>query len=183
MKDGSTISFKDYYEKRYGLQVKDLKQPLLISMPKDKDRRRGDMQAVKIIPEFTQMTGLTDEQRANFKMTQVNDQLKPFNHLSIEGCALQALSAYTRMVPSKRIEALQKFARRMTTVPEVRCEWEKWGLKLDPTPKQLKGRLLNPEVIYLKKEFNYRSQNADWTNGNDITACLYFRTLLQILPL
>ena len=29
------------------------------------------MKAVKIIPEFTQMTGLTDEQRTNYKMTQV----------------------------------------------------------------------------------------------------------------
>ena len=53
------------------MTVKDLDQPLLISMPKDKDKRRGDMKAVKIIPEFAQMTGFTEAQRNNYKMMNV----------------------------------------------------------------------------------------------------------------
>jgi hypothetical protein len=48
-----------------------MNQPMLISMPKDKDKRRGDLQAVKIIPELTHMTGITDEQRANYQMMNV----------------------------------------------------------------------------------------------------------------
>ena len=66
-----TTSFADYYKDRYNMTVKDLGQPLLISMPKDKDKRRGDMKAVKIIPEFAQMTGFTEQQRNNYKMMNV----------------------------------------------------------------------------------------------------------------
>ena len=72
-KDGSKVSFKDYYKERYNIDVRELKQPLLISMPKDKDKRRGDLQAVKIIPELTQMTGFTDQQRQNYKMMNVRN--------------------------------------------------------------------------------------------------------------
>lgn len=70
-KDGSRISFKDYYQERYNITVRNLNQPMLISMPKDKDKRRGDLSAVKIIPELTHMTGITDEQRANYQMMNV----------------------------------------------------------------------------------------------------------------
>ena len=69
--DGSSQTFAEYFKERYNLSVKDMKQPLLISMPKDKDKRRGDMKAVKMIPEFTQMTGFTEQQRNNFKMMNV----------------------------------------------------------------------------------------------------------------
>lgn len=72
-KDGSKVSFKDYYKERYNIDVRELTQPLLISMPKDKDKRRGDLQAVKIIPELTQMTGFTDQQRQNYKMMNVRN--------------------------------------------------------------------------------------------------------------
>ena len=53
--------------------MRNINQPMLISMPKDKDKRRGDLQAVKIIPELTHMTGITDEQRANYQMMNVSD--------------------------------------------------------------------------------------------------------------
>ena len=72
-KDGSKVSFKDYYQERYNITVNNMNQPMLISMPKDKDKRRGDLQAVKIIPELTHMTGITDEQRANYQMMNVSD--------------------------------------------------------------------------------------------------------------
>ena len=61
-----------YYKERYNIDVREKQQPLLISMPKDKDKRRGDLQAVKIIPELTQMTGFTDQQRQNYKMMNVS---------------------------------------------------------------------------------------------------------------
>ena len=35
-KDGSKISFAQYYKERYNLEVREKAQPMLISMPKDK---------------------------------------------------------------------------------------------------------------------------------------------------
>ena len=50
-------------------------------MPKDKDKRRGDLKAVKIIPELTQMTGFTDQQRQNYKMMNVSAEQS--HHLTV----------------------------------------------------------------------------------------------------
>ena len=40
-KDGSSISFAQYYKERYNIAISNMSQPMLISMPKDKDKRRG----------------------------------------------------------------------------------------------------------------------------------------------
>lgn len=72
------------------------------------------------------------------------------------------------MAPNKRVEAIQKFSRRMTSVSKVVEEFEKWGMQLDPSIKTLKGRLLPPEKIYLKTEYTYHSSNADWGNSKFI---------------
>ena len=56
------ISFKDYYKQTYGVNIGDDNQPLVIS----KNRKTG--QEIALIPELCQMTGLTDQQRANFNL-------------------------------------------------------------------------------------------------------------------
>ena len=72
------------------------------------------------------------------------------------------------MAPNKRVEAIQKFSTRMTSVSEVIDELEKWGMKLNSNIKTLKGRLLAPEKIFLKTEYTYHSRNADWGNSKYI---------------
>ena len=70
-KDGTKISFLEYYQNRYGLRITDHKQPLIVSMPKLADQRRGFDQPIILIPELCNMTGLSDEQRADFKLMKV----------------------------------------------------------------------------------------------------------------
>ena len=72
------------------------------------------------------------------------------------------------MAPNKRVEAIQKFSTRMTSVSEVIDELEKWGMVLNSNIKTLKGRLLAPEKIFLKTEYTYHSRNADWGNSKYI---------------
>ena len=75
MKDGSKISFVDFYKQRYKLTIKDSAQPLLVSMPKLADQRRGFTEARLLVPELCYMTGLSDEQRANFKLMKARGSL------------------------------------------------------------------------------------------------------------
>lgn len=63
----------DYYKEKYGLTIKDPKQPLLVSLPKAADIRRGNTKPLKLVPELCSMTGLSDEQRANFKLMKVSE--------------------------------------------------------------------------------------------------------------
>ena len=55
--DGSEISFKEYYEAAYDYKVKDDKQPLLISRPKEKDKKRGMSGPILLLPECCSITG------------------------------------------------------------------------------------------------------------------------------
>lgn len=61
-KDGTKISFKDYFSKQYQLTIKDNNQPLLVVKDKRTDRE------IYLIPELCEMTGLTDQHRADFRL-------------------------------------------------------------------------------------------------------------------
>lgn len=55
-------TFKEYYEKHYGLKIKDHDQYLMIAENKKKPN-----QLIYLIPELLQPTGLTPEMRKDYK--------------------------------------------------------------------------------------------------------------------
>jgi len=69
LEDGSTMSFKTYYEDKSDCIISD-DQPLLMSQPKMKEG------PVYLIPELCNMTGLSEEQRANFQLTKDTEEYK-----------------------------------------------------------------------------------------------------------
>ena len=123
-RDGSEITYIQYYQERFGIKITDLKQPLIVSMPtKQEQRKWGRTDPVYLvsyhynsvtlfyqssdripriplailkptkcrfvafysiisicdghifffqIPEICNMTGLSDDQRANFKLMAVS---------------------------------------------------------------------------------------------------------------
>jgi aubergine len=77
-RNGEKIAYEKYYKDKYELQLRDKKQPLLMALPKDKDKRGGVTGPVFLIPEFCYMTGLSDAQRGNFGlMKDVGDITRP----------------------------------------------------------------------------------------------------------
>ena len=62
MKDETEISFAQYYQKQYNISIKEPNQPLLIS----RNERTGT--EIALLPELCEMTGLTDQHRANFNL-------------------------------------------------------------------------------------------------------------------
>lgn len=61
-KNGTQVSYAEYYKTRYNESIKDSNQPLLIN----KDRKTGV--EIALIPELCQLTGLTDVMRADFRL-------------------------------------------------------------------------------------------------------------------
>jgi len=61
-KEGTQVSYSQYYKTRYNENVSDPNQPLLIN----KDRKTGN--EVALIPELCNLTGLTDTMRADFRL-------------------------------------------------------------------------------------------------------------------
>ena len=71
-KTGDKLSLVQYYAGKYNKTLRDLKQPLIISVPPLREQRSGNNTGpLYLVPELCNMTGLSDEQRANFKLMQV----------------------------------------------------------------------------------------------------------------
>ena len=61
-REGTQVSYSQYYKEKYQEAINDTNQPLLIN----KDRRTGV--EIALIPELCQLTGLTDAMRADFRL-------------------------------------------------------------------------------------------------------------------
>ena len=66
------MTLVEYYKERYKIKIEDPGQPLLISNPDARMRRQGITEPIKLVPELCNMTGLSDEQRADFKLMKVS---------------------------------------------------------------------------------------------------------------
>merc|ERR1719322_1072755 len=121
-----------------------MKQPLMTCLPSKKEMRAGQGPTIPI-PELCNMTGLSDDQRANFNL-------------------MKDMGAYTRQDPKKKAAALAKFAQDAVANPETRKLLADWKLSFNQELVKFRARLLKPETILGKgnSSFNYKSENADW---------------------
>ncbi|CAG4918650.1 unnamed protein product [Colias eurytheme] len=143
MKD-ETISYLDYYNKKYNIRISDPNQPLLISRSKPRDIRAGMPELVYLIPELCRQTGLSDEMRNNFQL-------------------MRSLAVHTKIGPDVRIQKLMQFNRRLTQTKEVVQELGSWSLRLSNDLVRFKGRQLPPENIVQGGNARYRA--GDTTEG------------------
>lgn len=74
---------------------------MLVSRPKKRDFHRGQTGPVLLVPEFCQMTGLTDEMRGNFQL-------------------MKSLTGYLHVSPDRRVEAVKRFMQRLKAAHGVR---------------------------------------------------------------
>ena len=106
---GTETTIAEYYKKRYNIVIKDLKQPLLVSNPNARQRRAGITEPIKLVPELCHMTGLSDEQRADFKL-------------------MKAVNGVTLGDPKNRVLQLNKFSQRVTSNENIKKELLEWDM-------------------------------------------------------
>ena len=102
---------------------------------------------IYLVPELCFMTGLSDEQRANFQL-------------------MKALGEHTRQDPKTRTKTLMKFHERMSSTPDIKADLSAWNLELSPKMETIDARTLAPEDILGQgsTKAQYKSDNADWGN-------------------
>jgi len=144
MKDRE-VTYLQYYEEKYNKKITDPQQPLIVSMPKVREMRQGQGPTgpVFLIPELCNMTGLSDQQRADFQL-------------------MKAMGDYTRQDPVKRTATLKTFAKRLEEC--AGAEMGEWNLKIDRELVKFKSRTLKPVDILGKgsAKATYTVDNADW---------------------
>lgn len=64
-------TYVEYYRTNYSLEIRDVKQPLLISHSERRisGQKEKETTTLCLIPELCYLTGLTDQQRADFKVS------------------------------------------------------------------------------------------------------------------
>ncbi|XP_076233645.1 aubergine isoform X2 [Calliopsis andreniformis] len=145
LRNGESISYKDYYFNKYQIRIRNDTQPMLVTRLKPKERRAGQAELVYLVPELCRATGLTDSMRDNF-------------HL------MNALAQHTRVAPRSRIDKLLHFNRRLRSVPTIVQELNDWNLKLDDKLVNVQGRILQPErIVFGRSQTASAGDFANWT--------------------
>ena len=106
---GESLSLVQYYADKYGKTLRDLQQPLIISVPPLREQRAGNTGPLYLVPELCNMTGLSEEQRANFKL-------------------MTDLGRITRQGPAERSQTLAKFSNRLNSNAAIKEELNSWNL-------------------------------------------------------
>ncbi|XP_025207261.1 piwi-like protein Siwi isoform X1 [Melanaphis sacchari] len=144
-KDGSKISYIQYYKEKYNLTIRGGRQPMLISKNKRSIRQFGiEDTLVYLVPELCVMTGITDAMRNNFTL-------------------MKDMATYTRINPRERTERLTNFANRLLNTPKSVAELKNWNLTLSNRLVELTARTLQPETIQSRTNKYNGGNEADWT--------------------
>uniref|UniRef100_T1IRX2 Uncharacterized protein n=1 Tax=Strigamia maritima TaxID=126957 RepID=T1IRX2_STRMM len=141
-KRGNQITYIDYMKQHYNLSVGNPEQSLLMSKPKAKDLKRGDVTIKYLIPEFCVVTG------ADFN-------------------AMRELANHTRVPPDDRVAKLTHFMKRINTDPRVIEDMKNWCFKFSDNLVTINGRNLGCENIIMtadpnSKGFGYNIKH-DWS--------------------
>lgn len=153
IKDGKKESYAHYYERRYRLNVRDRKQPLLVVKPKARNIRGGQDQLILLVPELCRATGITDQMRNNFQL-------------------MRDMAEHTRLSPRENVQRLNTFNSRLQENHAALRNFNQNRMKLDRQLVQFPGRKLKQEVVIFgnEKVFDLRDANADWTRELQINS-------------
>ena len=154
-KAGERVSLVKYYADKYKKSIRDLRQPLIISVPKLSEQRQTGQNTgpLYLVPELCYMTGLSEEQRANFKL-------------------MADLGKITRQGPEERSKTLKKFSNRLNSNANIREELEGWNLAFSKELVEVRFYFVNHFISYIQLFLNFFSSGAEswslsryWTVG------------------
>jgi len=128
LKSGESVTFRQYYQKQYGIAIKSNKPGLLVNIPK---KLASTKQPTILIPELCHMTGYTDDMRA-------------------DGRLMKALATRTRLRPSVRAGEIMSLVNKILSTEDVKKEMSAMPLQLTGKPSEVKARVLGPFDIEMR---------------------------------
>lgn len=146
MRNSEEITYKDYYQNRYQINIRHATQSMLLSSSKTRDRRAGLAELLYLVSKLCRSTGLTNDMRSDHQM-------------------MRELANHTRLNPNGRIQRLLSFNRRLQTEPQVVDELREWNFRLDTKLVTIPRRIFEPERIGFGGQSGVVSagDQADWT--------------------
>jgi len=154
-KDGSKISFKQYYSETYS-EVKQKimnvqpKPGLLVNRPK---KARTTKQETILLPELCYLTGVTDLMRKNNSL-------------------MKALADVTRMSPNQRVKDITELMGNVMKNSPPPPGKEPLPIQIGSKPIEVKGRVLGPFNIVMPRNKKRLDDNKGF--ANDVRSCGFF---------
>ncbi|XP_011856319.1 PREDICTED: piwi-like protein 4 [Mandrillus leucophaeus] len=148
-RDGTKITYVDYYKQQYDITVSDLNQPMLVSLLKRKRNDNSEARLAHLIPELCFLTGLTDRATSDFQL-------------------MKAVAEKTRLPPSGRQQRLARLVDNIQRNTNARFELETWGLHFG-SQISLTGRVVPSEKILMQDHICQPVSAADWSK--DVRTC------------
>uniref|UniRef100_A0A2K5W1P5 Piwi like RNA-mediated gene silencing 4 n=1 Tax=Macaca fascicularis TaxID=9541 RepID=A0A2K5W1P5_MACFA len=148
-RDGTEITYVDYYKQQYDITVSDLNQPMLVSLLKRKRNDNSEARLAHLIPELCFLTGLTDQATSDFQL-------------------MKAVAEKTRLPPSGRQQRLARLVDNIQRNTNARFELETWGLHFG-SQISLTGRVVPSEKILMQDHICQPVSAADWSK--DVRTC------------
>jgi aubergine-like protein len=152
-KKGTPISYTQYYYDQYHIRIKDDKQPMLISLVKNKDKRPGKNNAVTehtvlLVPELCVLTGnvLLKEFTKDFRMK-------------------QELDVITKLNPEVRYQKLRSLLNTIQTHPEAIADLNTWQMEFKPEVLKLNAKLLPTVTVCFANSNTISNTERGWTNS------------------
>lgn len=147
LKDGKKTSFKDYYYEHYKIQIKDSGQPLLISNPKAKDKRGGNDQPIRLVPELCSLTGtiLLKSFDRDFRMK-------------------KELDAITKLNPQTRYQKLTHLLEKIKRTPEAKQDMDRWQIDFSPDVVKASATVL-PHITVQFANTTTSNTERGWNNS------------------
>lgn len=133
-RDGSEITYMEYFKTHYNIHIRDNRQPLLVhnrsvTIIGETEKR---FETIYLIPELSYLTGLTDSMRRDFKV-------------------MRDIASITRVTPNQRMLGLRTFCKNVSESPGASAILAGWGLTIDSELVQLQARQLDPETISFRR--------------------------------
>ncbi|XP_034947193.1 piwi-like protein Ago3 [Chelonus insularis] len=142
---GQEITIAEYFNTHWKLEIKDMKQPLILNRQTVKlSRGETKEEEIYLVPELCYLTGLTDKVRSDFRI-------------------MKDLAAVTQVNPDSRRQVIRKFIHSVKSTPEAAKLLEEWGLEMEDDIVTLPGRVLPPEKVFFgnRREVS-AGDKADW---------------------
>ncbi|XP_050457731.1 piwi-like protein Siwi [Cataglyphis hispanica] len=158
LKNGDKITYIDYYKKKYGIVIKNQRQPMLVTKSKTRDRQAAEAERVYLVPELCRATGLTDFMRENYRL-------------------MASVATHTRLSPRARIGKLMNFNQRLHRTDKIVKELSEWNLQLDNKLLDIPARVLPNEQLRFGGNSYLTTSKGDWSKEMQTKSCLVSKQL------
>jgi len=123
------ISYAEYFLSKYSIKIKDLNQPMLVSsiFERKPDGTKAE-RTVHLVPELCKMTGLDDDQRADYRV-------------------MKDLAKYTKLEPADRMDRISNHINNLNK----QLKAENWSMSINDFVKFDAHQIRAPELKLLSE--------------------------------